>query len=107
MPNSCNCLKTTTALQGGTENWLQDPFLQIRRRRQHPFHPRPTLVEICNKKKVKPENPLQPLPAATVLQPGWGQSHIFQTCPGEPVVRFFQERSDFFRTSIMERLVVI
>ena len=40
-------------------------------------------------------------------QPGWGQSHIFRTCPSEPVVRFFWERSDFFRTSIVERLVVI
>ena len=39
--------------------------------------------------------------------PGWGQFHIFRTCAGEPVVRFFQERSDFFRTSIVERLVVI
>ena len=38
---------------------------------------------------------------------GWGQSHIFRTCAGEPVVRFFRERSDFFRTSIVERLVVI
>ena len=28
-------------------------------------------------------------------------------CPGEPVVWFFLERSDFFRTSIVERLVVI
>ena len=39
--------------------------------------------------------------------PGWGQSHIFRTCPGEPVVRFFREWSNFFRTSIVERLVVI
>ena len=38
---------------------------------------------------------------------GWGQTHIFWTCQGEPVVRFFRERSDFFWTSIVERLVVI
>ena len=38
---------------------------------------------------------------------GRGWSDIFRTCPGEPVVRFFRERSDFFRTSIVERLVVI
>ena len=38
---------------------------------------------------------------------GWGWSDIFRTCPGGPVVRFFRERSDFFRTSIVERLVVI
>ena len=25
-----------------------------------------------------------------VLWAGWGQSHIFRTCPGEPVVRFFR-----------------
>ena len=41
------------------------------------------------------------------LLPGRGWSDIFRTCPGEPVVRFFRERSDFFRTSIVERLVVI
>ena len=35
--------------------------------------------------------------------PGWGQSHIFWTCPGKPVVWFYRERSDFFRTSIVER----
>ena len=30
---------------------------------------------------------------------GWGQSHFCRTCPGEPVVWFFQESSDFFRTT--------
>ena len=37
------------------------------------------------------------------ISPGWGQSHIFRTCPGKPVVWFYRERSDFFRTSIVER----
>ena len=41
------------------------------------------------------------------LCPGWGQFHIFRTSPSEPVVRFFRERSNFFQTSIVERLVVI
>ena len=41
------------------------------------------------------------------LLPGWGWSDIFRTCPGGPVVRFFRERSDFFRTSIVERLVAV
>ena len=36
---------------------------------------------------------------------GWGQSDIFRTCPGEPVVRFFGRGPIFFRTSILERLV--
>ena len=38
---------------------------------------------------------------------GWGRSHIFRTCPGEPVVWFFREQSNFFWTSIVECLVVI
>ena len=30
------------------------------------------------------------------LLSGWGQSHIFRTCAGEPVVRFFSEEDRFF-----------
>ena len=47
-----NCLQTATAPQGGTQKWLQDPFL--RTHRGHPPAPRlrPAVVETHNVKTL-------------------------------------------------------
>ena len=36
-----------------------------------------------------------PMVYGNLYLPGWGQSHIFRTCSGKPVVPFFRKRSDF------------